>query len=183
LISHIGLKKRRFTIMDKDKLNVTIEKAMQLSWNYMQKYGGCAQIVLASIKETTGNISDEVFQSATGLSGGVARTGNICGALTSGIMALSCFWGRPYNDFADPEKRRARTFSISKKLMNKFQEAYGCIDCCKIQEKIMGRAYNLEDPKDFEQYVKDGGHDDKCTSVCANSARWVLEILNEEGLI
>jgi len=169
--------------MEKEKLEVTIEKAMQLAWNYTQEYGGCSQVVLASIKETVGHISDEVFQSATGLAGGVARTGNACGALTGGIMALSCFWGRPYNDFADPDKRRIRTFLISKKLVDKFQEFYGSPNCGKIQEKIMGRSYNLCDPKDFEQFAKDGGHIDKCTSVCANTARWVLEILNEEGLI
>jgi C_GCAxxG_C_C family probable redox protein len=169
--------------MEKEKLDSVIEKATQLAWNYEQKYGGCAQAVLATIKETVGNISDEVFQSATGLAGGVARTGNACGALTGGVMALSCFWGRPYNDYADPGKRRARTFSICKKLVDKFQETYGSPNCNKIQEKIMGRSYNLGDPNDFEQFIKDGGHDDKCTSVCANSVRWTLEILNEEGLI
>jgi C_GCAxxG_C_C family probable redox protein len=169
--------------MEKIKLDATIEKGMQLAWSYEKIYGGCAQVVLATIKETVGNISDEVFQSATGLAGGVARTGNACGAITGGIMAISCFWGRPYTDFEDPERRRNRTFAISKKLVDKFQETYGSINCCKIQEKIMGRAYNLADPNDFKQFVADGGHDDKCTSVCANSARWVIEILNEEGLI
>jgi C_GCAxxG_C_C family probable redox protein len=169
--------------MEKEKLDTTIEKAMQLAWDYTKKYGGCPQVVLASIKETVGNISDEVFQSATGLAGGVARTGNACGALTGGIMALSCFWGRPYDDFADPDKRRLRTFAISKKLADKFQEFYGSLNCGKIQEKIMGRSYNLGDPNDFEQFLKDGGHENKCNSVCANAVRWVLEILNEEGLI
>jgi len=164
-------------------LDDTIEKAMQLAWKYTKSYGGCAQVVLASIKETAGNIGDDVFQSATGLAGGVARTGNACGALTGGVMALSCYWGRPYSDFADPDKRRVRTFSMSKKLADRFQETYGSHNCGKIQEKIMGRSYNLGDPKDFEQFVKDGGHDDKCNSVCANSARWVLEILSEEGLL
>ena len=169
--------------MEKDKLDVAIEKAMQLAWDYTQKYGGCSQVVLAAIKETVGNISDEVFQSATGFAGGVARMGNACGALTGGIMALSCFWGRPYNDFADPDRRRVRTFAMCRKLVDRFLETYGDINCRAIQEKIMGRGYNLGDPNDFEQYIKDGGHVDKCTSVCANAARWTLEILNEEGLI
>jgi len=169
--------------MEKEKLKAIIEKAMQLAWDYEQKYGGCSQVVLASIKETVGQISDEVFQSATGLAGGVARTGNACGALLGGVMALSCFWGRSYDDFSDPDKRRLRTFSISKKLVDKFQELYSSPNCGKIQEKIMGRSYNLNDSKDFEQFIKDGGHADKCTSVCANTTRWVLEILNEEGLL
>ncbi|MCL1876299.1 MAG: C-GCAxxG-C-C family protein, partial [Synergistaceae bacterium] len=128
-------------------------------------------------------ISDEVIQSGTGLAGGVGRTGNACGALIGGVMALSCFWGRPYSDFADPGNRRAKTFTMSKKLVDKFQETYGSPNCGTTLEKIMGRSYNLNDQKDFEQFLKDGGHDGKCNSVCANTVRWVLEILNEEGLV
>jgi len=169
--------------MEKEKLDAVIEKAAQLAWSYQQEYGGCAQVVLASIKETVGNISNEVFQSATGLSGGIARTGNACGAFTGGVLALSSFWGREYDNFSDPEKKRVRTFSMCKKLFDKFQCTYDSPNCSKIQEKIMGRSYNIGDPKDLEQFIKDGGLNDKCTSVCANSARWVLEILNEEGLI
>ena len=159
-----------------------IEKATRLAWKYEQQYGGCAQVVLASIKETFGKIGDDVFQAATGLAGGVGRTGVACGALTGGVMALSCFWGRPYADFADPEKRRTRTLNMSKKLVQKFQEEYNSPNCHEIQTKMMGRAYDLGNPADFEQFIKDGGHDDKCPSVCANSVRWLIEILNGEGL-
>ena len=98
-------------------------------------------------------------------------------------MALSCFWGRPYDDFADPDKRRSRTLAMSKQLVERFQEFYDSPDCCGIHKKIMGRTYNMEDPEEFAQFIKDGGHDDKCPSVCANSAKWVIEILNAEALI
>jgi C_GCAxxG_C_C family probable redox protein len=158
-------------------------KAADLAWKYEQTYGGCAQVVLASLKETAGGIGDDVFQAATGLAGGVGRSGNACGALTGGVMALSCFWGRPYDDFADPEKRRARTLDMSRRLVKKFEAQYDSANCSGIHLKMMGRSYDLSDAKESEQFVKDGGHDDKCPSVCANSARWVLEILKEEGLI
>ena len=165
------------------QLEETIEKATRLAWKYEQQYGGCAQVVLASLKETLGRIGDDVFQAATGFAGGIGRTGHACGALTGGVMALSCFWGRPYNDFADPGKRRARCLNMSKKLVEKFQRHYDSPDCHGIHKKIMGRPYDLGNPEEFDQFIKDGGHDDKCPSVCANSVRWVIEILNEEGLI
>lgn len=169
--------------METAALKNTIDKAVELAWKYEQQYGGCAQVVLASIKETLDGIGDDVFQSATGLAGGVGRTGYACGALTGGVMALSCFWGRPYNDFADPNRRRARCLNMSKKLVGKFQETYGTPECHGIHTKLMGRAYDLSDPVEFEEFLKKGGHDDKCPSVCANATRWVIEILNEEGLI
>ena len=159
------------------------DQAAELAWNYERTHGGCAQVVLASLKEIAGSIGDDVFQSATGLAGGVGRTGHACGALTGGAMALACFWGRPYDDFADPDKRRARSLEMSKRLVKKFEAQYDSADCHGIHRKIMGRAYDLSDAQEFEQFVKDGGHDDKCPSVCANAVRWVLEILDEESLI
>lgn len=167
-----------------DPMQIDIrEQAASLAWKYEQIYGGCAQVVLAALKETVGNISDDVFLSATGLAGGMGRTGHVCGALSGGIMALSCFWGRGYDNFADPEKRRARTLNMSKKLVERFQKEYDSADCHGIHKKIMGRAYNLSDEKEFEIFLKNGGHDDKCPSVCANATRWVIDILREEGLI
>jgi hypothetical protein len=72
---------------------------------------------------------------------------------------------------------------MCKKLVGKFMDEYGSADCRGVQTKIMGRSYDIGDPAQMEQFIKDGGHDDKCPSVCANSVRWLIEILNEEGLI
>ena len=169
--------------MENAKLKNLIDDAAQLAWKYEQRYGGCAQVVLAAVKESLGGVSDDVFQAATGMAGGIGRTGHACGALNGGTMALSCFWGRPYSDFADPGNRRANTLAMSKRLVEKFQNEYGSADCRGIQQKIMGRSYDIGNPQEMEQFIKDGGHDDKCPSVCANSVRWLIEILNEEGLI
>ncbi|MDR1730897.1 MAG: C-GCAxxG-C-C family protein [Synergistaceae bacterium] len=171
------------TGLNETQLKALIEKATGLAYRYEQTHGGCAQVVLAAIRETLGKIGDDVFQAATGLAGGAGRTGHACGALTGGIMALSCFWGRPWDDFADPGKRRTRCLEMSKRLVEKFQGQYDSADCHGIHRKILGRAYNLSDPQEFEQFVKAGGHDDKCPSVCANSVRWLIEILASEGLI
>jgi C_GCAxxG_C_C family probable redox protein len=171
------------TEVEKTEFEILTEKATKLAWKYEQIYGGCAQVVLASVKETLGHVEDGVFQSATGLAGGIGRSGHACGALVGGVMALSCFWGRPYDDFADPGKRRALCLDMSKKLVEKFQSEYGSAECHGVHRKILGRAYDLSDPQEFERFVRDGGHDDKCPSVCANAVNWVFEILNNENLI
>ena len=160
-----------------------IEKAMDLARHYQRTYGGCPQVVLAAIRETLGGVGDDVFQAATGLAGGVGRTGRACGALTGGVMALSCFWGRPYDDFEDSGDRRALCIAMSRRLAEKFLAEYGSEDCHGIHKKLMGRAYDLNDPEQAQEYARAGGHDVHCPSVCANSARWVIEILAEEGLI
>lgn len=161
-----------------------MQKAFERADYNEKNYGGCAQCVLAALKETLGDtITDDVFKSATGLAGGVARSGSACGALTGGVMALSMFYGRELSNFADPEKVRFKTFEICEKLVQKFKEEYGSQNCWDIQTKIMGRSYNIQDPDEYQAFLANGGHDDKCPVVCGKSASWVVEILFEEGLL
>ena len=160
-----------------------IKKASQLAFEYERDYGGCAQCVLASIRDSVGGISDDAFQAATGLAGGVGLSGRACGALTGGTMAISSFFGRDYAHFNDVEGRRFITLRMCGKLVEKFREEFGSPDCFDIQTKIMGQWYNLADPTEKAAFLDAGGHDDKCTMVCAKAAQWIVEILDEEGLL
>jgi len=164
-----------------EKLNYyEVEK---LAIEYEQKYGGCSQCVVGSIKKVVGGITDDVFKAATGLAGGIGLTGNNCGALTGGVMLLSTFIGREYDNFADPDKIRFKSFKLAKKLLERFKEEYGSGICYDIQKKIMGRSYNLWNKKDYNDFIAAGGHNDKCPLVCGKAAKWVVEILLGEGLI
>ncbi len=158
-----------------------MQKAFEAAVEYERKYGGCSQCVLGGIKTTLGNIPDEVFKSGTGLAGGIARAGMACGACTGGVMALSTFIGRDYEHFNDPEGIRFNTFRVCEKLVSRFMAEYGSINCWDIQTKIMGKSYNLADTDEYQEYLAKGGHDDKCPFVCGNAAKWVIEILEEEG--
>lgn len=158
-------------------------RAWQLAYEFEAKYGGCAQCVLAALKETIGGIPEEVFKSATGLAGGIGLQGYACGALTGGVLALSSYLGREYSNFADPQRVRFQTARMCEKLIGKFTAEYGSPNCAAIQTKLMDRSYRLSVPEDLADFLAAGGHDDKCTGVCGNSARWVIEILEEEGLL
>lgn len=160
------------------------KNAYNRAYTFEQKYGGCSQCVLAALKETIGNIPDEVFKSATGLAAGLSGGGYACGALTGGILALSSYLGREIDNLPDPDGVRFRTFHISRRLVEKFEKEYGERggDCAAIQTKIMGRSYDiLKGERDI--FIADGGHDDKCPAVCGNAAAWTIEILAEEGLL
>ena len=160
-----------------------IKKASQLAFEYERDFGGCAQCVLAAIKDSVGVVSDDVFQAATGLAGGVGLQGRACGALTGGVMALSSFFGRDYAHFNDLAGQRFITLRMCGQLAEKFKAEFGSPDCFDIQTKIMGQWYNLADPTAKAAFLDAGGHDDKCTMVCAKAAQWVLEILDDEGLL
>jgi C_GCAxxG_C_C family probable redox protein len=157
------------------------EKVEKLAYRYEQIYGGCSQAVVGAFKGALGVVTDEVFKASTGLAGGVGLMGHTCGALLGGVMILSTYLGREYKDFPDPEGQRFESFRLAKKLVERYEAEYGSSKCTDIQTKIMGRPYDIWTERD--EFLAAGGHDDKCPSVCGNAARWVLEILTEEGLL
>ena len=160
-----------------------IEEVSKKAYKYEQNYGGCSQCVLAAIKEEFNFINDDVFRSATGFAGGLGLTGNACGALIGAGIAISTFYGRDYSDMKDLKNKRYVTLEIVKELTEKFNNEYDSIRCCDIQKKVMGKKFNLWDPIDREAFTKAGGHSDKCPSVCANAAKWAIELLVEHNLL
>jgi len=99
------------------------------------------------------------------------------------VIILSNFLGREYTNFADPNEVRYETQKLSKKLTERFKEKYGSIICYDIHRKIMGKAYDFWDEQQFNEFLKAGGHNDKCPSVCRNAAKWTMEILLEKELL
>ncbi|MHA2360216.1 MAG: C-GCAxxG-C-C family protein, partial [Candidatus Thorarchaeota archaeon] len=64
---------------------------------FQEQKGHCAQAVFSAYAEqlSQGKVDFETgMKTASAFSGGIARTGNVCGALTGALMAL----GLKYND-------------------------------------------------------------------------------------
>jgi C_GCAxxG_C_C family probable redox protein len=155
-----------------------LKKAYELGFRYERDYHGCAQSVLLAVQEVFGMEDPAVFRSATGLSGGLGLSINgPCGALTGGIMALSQRYGRERSKIEDLEGIRFKAYELARKLCQRFLDEYGSFSCRDIQSKIFGRAYELADPKEFEKFVKAGGHSEKCPLVVGKAASWVAEII------
>lgn len=158
-------------------------KAYNLAEKYERQYGGCSQCVLGAIKDTVGGIGDDVFKAGTGLAGGIGLTGNSCGALTGGVMAISSYLGREYANFADPDRVRFKTFELAAKLQGRFAEEYGTSLCRQIQKKTIGKSFDLWNKEEYKEFIEAGGHTTKCPSVCGFAAACVIDLLYEAKLI
>ena len=156
------------------------EKAYALAYENEQKYGSCPQCVLAAIHDTFGIASDDVIKAGHALAGGGALAGDgMCGALTGGILALGCQFGRERKDFG---KRNLKSFEVARKLRDRFVAEYEGITCHSVQKKIFGKTFNLWDKDEYKAFNDAGGHTDKCPAVAGNVAKWVAEILLAEGV-
>ena len=152
------------------------EEAYDLAYKYEAEKGHCAQCVLVAINEVNNIDNEDMVKAIDGLTGGTAlTTEGICGALAAGIIAISSFTGRTYEDFKKNQKNH--TWKFVQEFYNKFIEFYGSPIGKEVQKKIMGRSYKFTDEEEKKLFEAAGGHDNKCPSVCGNAAKWATEII------
>jgi len=156
-----------------------VEKAQQLAAEYERKCTGCAQSVVAGLLDVLGIEDEGVFKAASGLADGIGLTGDgSCGALTGGGMVIGLIFGRDrehHEDMMAPMK----SYLLCKELLEDFVERYGSCRCYDIQEKLMGRTYNMYDPKELQEAFKSGMMD-HCSGVVGRSAEKTAEMILRE---
>jgi len=157
------------------------EKAYQLAREYEKTCTGCAQSVVAGLLDALGIENDDVFKAASGLADGIGLTGDgSCGALTGCGMVIGLVLGRERKDHRDIMKPM-KSYLLCKELHQDFIQQYGSCRCHDIQEKLMGRTFNLLDPKDLEA-AGPAGMIEHCSGVVGRAARKTAElILREQG--
>jgi len=151
------------------------------------KFSGCSQSVLLSIQEELGLGDLEAFKAATVFGGGVARSGETCGALIGALMALGLVIGREqmedteaYRRAIEPAREIQRRFQEELKRQLQFREDLKTTLCKEIQENIYGRSFDLNDEKDYQTFLDACGHGDLgCPRVCAIAAQVAAEKIFE----
>ena len=156
-----------------------LNKAFENGKRHEMESGGCPQCTIAGIFEALDIENDDVFRAATGLADGVGLTGDgHCGALSGGTMAISYLFGRKKEDFPKMMKQM-KACILAKKLHDQFVEKHGTCRCADIQNKLVGRFFNLYDPAEMEAAMK-AGMMDKCSTVVGETARMATKIILEE---
>jgi C_GCAxxG_C_C family probable redox protein len=159
------------------------DKAYELGVKRERNSHSCSQSTVAALHEILG-FDDVVVKVATSSCAGQAlQAAGTCGALVGGAMVLDYYFGRPVQNLSDTDARSS--IAVAKLLYDKYVKEYGTIICAHIQAQLFGRVYYLDDPEELEKFEEAGGHSDpkKCVSVVGNTARWVIDVLFEKGVI
>jgi C_GCAxxG_C_C family probable redox protein len=155
------------------------ERAGELATEYEKTCTGCAQSVVAGLLDALEIDSPDVFRAASGLADGIGLTGDgSCGALTGCAMVIGLVLGRERKDHRDMMKPM-QSYLLCKELHDEFVREYGSCRCHDIQRKLTGRTFDLLDPKQLEEAMKEGMLE-HCSGVCGSAARRTVELLSRE---
>jgi C_GCAxxG_C_C family probable redox protein len=155
------------------------ERAAQLAAEYEKTCTNCAQSAVAGLLDAFEIDADDVFKAASGLADGIGLTGDgSCGSLTGCAMVIGLLFGRAREDHRDVMKPM-QSYLLCKELHDDLVEEYGSCRCHDIQRKIAGRTFNLLDPKEFEEAMKEGMLE-HCARVVGRTTRRAAELILRE---
>jgi hypothetical protein len=168
-----------------------LEKTYESGVNYEKHSGSCSQCTVAALHEVLG-FEDILVRAATSSCGGQASSATgTCGGVIGATMVLDYYFGRCLDKLSSKEivpanmEALSNAMEIARLFCQKYTKEYGSILCPEIQRKLYGRAFRLNETGEFKAFEEAGGHTDpsKCMRVVGNSARWVMEILIEKGIV
>jgi len=154
-----------------------LERVQKRAEEYGQVDQSCAKSPALAVMEEfgLGNIKTITALSAFP---GIALTGETCGAVSGGLVALACYFGRDdLLDFA----ANARLYGRSRKFISLFEKEIGTTKCREIHKDVVfGRYYDASDIKEgYPAFVKDKGFE-KCALLPGIGARLAAQIIIED---
>jgi C_GCAxxG_C_C family probable redox protein len=138
--------------------NPQSQRAVEL---FSQNYN-CAQSVYAACATGEGLSEAQRLALAAPFGGGIARQGEVCGALTGALLALGEANGESMA--ADPIAARNALYERAWQLTEAFREAHGAIRC----RELTGCALSTEEGQ--HSFKERGLHQNLCTKLVAFAA-------------
>ena len=129
----------------------------------------CAESVLQAVAESRDVRSELIPRIATGLCGGISRSGGICGAVGGGVLAISMITGRSSAGDSRDENHR-----LTRMLLSQFEAKFGSTNC----EQLLG--CRLDTPEG-RQFFKDHQLRQKCAGFTREAARMASALLEEHS--
>lgn len=106
----------------------------------------CAQSVLETYAPELGLEVEPALKAACGFGAGMGRKGEVCGAVTGGIMAIGLRYGRGARDGREVTEQ---TYAKTVELMRRFEQLHGSCLC-----RVLIEGCDLQTPEG-QRYFKE----------------------------
>ena len=142
----------------------------QAKRNFNSGYN-CAESVLLAISQdlevSSSNVESLIPRIATGFGGGIGRNGDVCGALSGGVMAIGLALGRDRS-----EESRDPCYQAADRFYSDFVKTFGS---CKCRELT---GVDLKTPQGKEAYQR-RIHEERCNPIIAWSAKRAHQLIQD----
>ena len=136
---------------------------------FVEKGLTCSEACLLSAAEALGIESPMLSEIAIAFGGGIGRQGDVCGALSGCIMAISLVASQKASDYAE---RKKLAMATAGQFYQKFASRCGSVRCADIC------GVDLADPESAAQ-MKEKVRDEKCAPAVAEAARLLSDEINQ----
>ena len=134
-----------------------LDAAAKAAFNNLRAYSNCCRSTLWALQTHLDLQGDRALRATTALAGGIAGTGETCGAVLGALMALGLSTESP------GESRQ-----LAAAFVERFTERYDGTRCYAVQKATIG--WCCDDPSLTEKWIAVGGPI-ACAAVCAEAAR------------
>jgi C_GCAxxG_C_C family probable redox protein len=138
------------------------------------KHHGCCQVVVQTFLDVLGVENEALSMAASPFVGGLALTGNNCGAVIGGLMVLGTVFGR--KDLQEGMPGLLKGIKPMRWLVKSFSDKHGAVNCRDLTGVL------LADSMQAQGYFAAGGLE-RCAAMMADVAACVGEILYEEQML
>jgi len=130
----------------------------------------CAQSVFYSFCDELGFDTNTALKMACGFGAGMGRKGEVCGAVTGGIIVIGTKYGRGEKD---DRTATELTYRKTRELMDRFAEKHGTFICRRM---LHGCELTTEEG---QKHFKDNKFADTICKPCVRSVVEILESIME----
>ena len=147
---------------------LTREETINLAKRYAEEGFFCSEAVLLALADCFGVESEIIPKIATGFGAGIARSGEVCGAVVGAIMGLGLLFGR--NTTFRPTNRAV--YWYARALTDAFNKEHGCLRC----PDLLGLDLN----KDYEEYQRNRLWVNRCRGIINSATGMAYDIATDE---
>jgi len=148
-----------------------LDAIAQSAFTSLGVYGNCCRSVLWAIQTHLRKEDAATLRASAVLAGGICGTGQTCGTVLGGLMAIGELLGaEDFRDLASYELANAK----AKEFADRMREIYGSTNCFEVQEAVMG--WCCDDPDKAAEWLEAGGPT-ACAGVCSQAAQLAAAII------
>ncbi len=128
----------------------------------------CAQAVFSTFGPLLGLDEDTCLKVACPFGGGIARFGNVCGAVTGALMVIGLCHGKGVDG---DEACKKRLYELVRNFIEQFSQRHETIIC----RELIG--LDISRPEEYERAKKEGIFSQYCESYVISSAEILEKML------